>query len=294
MTIGITGASGFLGGEMMRQAIDAGERVVAFSRNPDRKLPGAAEVRGFDLVGVPDFEGCDAVVHLAAESVVGLWTEKKMWAILESRVQGTRAVVNGMLKAQQRPKVLVCASGVGFYGDTGESCVDEGASLGRGFLSDVAEAWEAEATRAESVGIRVVRLRIAMVLGRGGGALAAMLPIFRLGLGGKLGTGRQWMSWVHLHDVAALALAAVRDEGFNGAVNACAPEPVRNAEFTMALGRAVNRPAIFWVPAFALRLALRGFSAELLENRRVLPAKALDCGFTFAYPTLAKALDASN
>ena len=278
----------------MRRAIDAGERVVAFSRNPGRKLPGAAEMRAFDLVEAPDLEGCDAVVHLAAEPVVGFWTEKKMWAILESRVQGTRAVVDGILAAPQRPKVLVCASGVGFYGDTGDAAVHEGAALGKGFLSDVAEAWEAEAMRAESAGVRVVRLRIAMVLGRGGGALAMMLPIFRLGLGGKLGNGRHWMSWIHLHDVAALALAAVRNECFSGAVNACAPEPVRNAEFTMALGRAVNRQAIFWIPAFALRLALRGFAAELLENRHVLPGKAQSCGFTFKYPTLAAALDASR
>jgi hypothetical protein len=185
--------------------------------------------------------------------------------------------------------VLVSASAIGFYGETGDNAVDENSPGGAGFLADVSRAWEAEALKAEVLGVRVAILRIAVVLGRGG-ALAAMLPVFRLGLGGRLGSGRQWMSWIHMDDLAALALEAATNDQWSGVFNASAPEPVRNAEFTASLARAVRRPAFLPVPAFALRAALGEFAGELLGSKRVLPRRAEAAGFRFQFPTLDAAL----
>lgn len=287
MNIGITGVTGLIGRRVAELARAGGHSVTAFTRKP------SGDQRMFSTGSVPDFTGCQAIVNLAGESVVGLWTKAKRKAIRESRVLGTRRVVEGIQKAGENgPKVLISGSAIGYYGDTGETITDEtGRSGGEAeFLAEVCQAWEAEARKAEEYGARVVLLRTGVVLARGGGALPAMLPIFRMGLGGKLGSGRQWMSWIHLEDEAALILAAIENTTYRGPVNATAPIPVRNAEFTRALGKALGRPAFFWAPGVALKMALGEFSKEVLESRRIVPRAAEKAGFAFKYPELPEAL----
>jgi uncharacterized protein (TIGR01777 family) len=285
MKIGITGAGGLIGRHVAALALERGHEVIGFTRNPEGKGAGW---RRFSPEEVPDVKGCDAILNLAGESVVGIWTGKKRREILESRVLATRRIVEAIHAAAVPPRVLVNGSAIGFYGDTGDAAVDERAVRGGGFLADVCEAWEAEAMKATDA--RVVLLRTGVVLAREGGALAAMLPAFRLGLGGRFGDGKQWTAWIHIADEAALALEALENAGIRGPLNATAPEPVTNAEFTQALGAALHRPTIFNVPSFALRAALDGFASELLESRRILPAAANAAGFHFQYPSLPEAL----
>jgi uncharacterized protein (TIGR01777 family) len=284
--IGITGVTGLIGRRVASLARERGHEVIGFSRSPGSVGAGC---RRFDLDEPPDVTGCEAIVNLAGESVLGLWTRAKRRAIERSRVIGTRRIVEAIQAARQPPRVLVNASGIGIYRDSSD-VADEGAPHGSGFLADVCEAWEAAALRARESGARVALLRTGMVLSSGGGALGAMLPVFRLGLGGKLGSGRQWVSWIHLEDQAALTLAAVENEALYGPLNATAPNPVRNVEFTRALAGAVRRPAFLRVPAFALRAVAGGFSAELLDSRRIIPAAAMQSGFVFRFPALPEAL----
>jgi uncharacterized protein (TIGR01777 family) len=286
MNLGITGATGFIGRALIDHALRRGHEVIAFTRDTRRTIPGC-EMREFSLHLPPDLRGCEAVIHLAGESVVGLWTAAKKARILASRVEGTRRVVEAIGKLDVKPEVLVCGSAIGFYGDGGERELTEHSPAGTGFLAETALAWESEAARVEDV--RTVFLRTAIVLGRGGGALRAMTPIFRAGLGGQIGHGRQWMSWIHLEDEVRLLLFAVENLDIRGPLNAAAPWPVRNAEFTRTLAATLRRPAIFRVPAFALR-ALGDFSHELLDSKRVLPAAALDHGYGFRFPELSPAL----
>ncbi len=286
MNIGITGASGFLGRRFIDTALRRGHEVVAFTRSPVRTIAGC-EMRRFDLATPPDFHGCEAIVHLAGESVVGLWTAAKKRRIVESRVLGTRRVVEGLAALEQKPEVFVSGSAIGFYGDRGEEELTETSAVGHGFLAETSQAWEAEALKATDV--RTVLLRTSIVLGQGG-ALRAMTPAFRLGLGGPLGDGRQWMSWIHIDDWVTLALFAVENLDVAGPLNASAPWPVRNVDFTKTLAATLHRPAVLRVPAFALRAALGGFSAELLDSKRVLPAVATAHGFGFRFPELPPAM----
>ncbi|MEA3187068.1 MAG: uncharacterized protein QOD99_898, partial [Chthoniobacter sp.] len=288
--IGLTGASGFIGRLVIELATQRGHEVVAFSRNPEKPVRGCVETRGFSLDSIPDVSGCDVIIHLAGENVFGLWTKAKKRRIRDSRKFGTRRLVDAMLASRNGPRVLVSGSAVGFYGDTGERIADEDAPASHGFLAEVTRTWEAEALRAREAGVRVVLLRTGIVLGKNGGALAAMKPVFQLGLGGKLGTGRQWMPWIHLDDEVALALFAAETESVSGPVNAVSPEPVRNAEFTRELAVAMHRPAVFTVPAFVLRMFTGEFSRELLDSKRIAPRRALDAGFEFRFPTLKPAL----
>jgi uncharacterized protein len=285
--IGITGATGLIGRRVAALARERGHEVIGFSRNPERQGAGW---RRFSTEEVPDVSGCDAILNLAGESVMGVWTAGKKRAIRESRVLATRRIVEGIRAAKEGPRVLVNGSAIGFYGDTGDRVTDERAGRGSGLLAEVCEAWETEALRARELGVRVAMLRTGVVLAQEGGALGAMLPIFKLGMGGKLGSGRQWVAWIHIEDEARLALAAVEDGAMEGPVNGTAPEPVRNADFTKALGEAVRRPAVFWVPGFALRAVTGGFSAELLESRRIVPAAAAKAGFAFRFPEIKGAL----
>jgi len=290
MNIGITGASGFIGQSIAREATRRGHHVIGYSRNPERQVANCEQTRLFSPDAPLDLSGCQAVIHLAGETVFGLWTKAKRNRILESRRSSTRMVADAMLKSSTPPEVLVCASGIGFYGDTGESEVDESAPAGEGFFSEVAQIWEEEAERAAGRGIRVVKLRISLVLGREGGALQRMLPIFRLGLGGRLGNGRQWVSWIHQADLCSLTLFAIETPKVIGALNACAPEPVRNQELTITLAKAIRRPALFPVPGILLKSLLGEFSGELLDSKRVIPQRAREYGFRFQYPTLGAAL----
>ncbi len=287
MHIGLTGATGFIGGKIIDLALRRGHEVMAFTRDPGRKIPGC-EMRAFSLDAPPEITGCEALIHLAGEPVTGLWTAAKRRRIVESRVLGTRRIVEAINAAREKPEVLLSGSAIGFYGDRGDTELTETAPAGTGFLAETVQQWEAEAHRAE--GIRIVSLRTALVLGKHGGALPPMARIFKLGLGGPLGDGRQWMSWIHLHDLAQLALFAIENLDIRGPLNGSAPWPVRNAEFTKALAQILRRPAIFRVPAFALRATLGDFSRELLDSKRVLPATALDHGFRFQFPELAPTL----
>jgi uncharacterized protein (TIGR01777 family) len=289
MRIGLTGASGFLGTEIIRQARENQDEVIAFSRNPQTAIPGATEIRGFEAD--IDVAGLDAVIHLAGEPIFGLWTPAKRREILDSRVQGTRWVTEAINRAKYPLKALVSASGVSIYGNRGDELLPDSAAIGNsGFLRDVAVAWEREAQRARSAGVRVVCIRVAMVLGREAGALPLLAKVFRLGCGGKLGTGRQWMSWIHIHDVAALFLHAAKTEQLKGPVNACAPNPVRNADFTRIFGNIVRRPTIFSVPELILKAALRNESSLVLDSLRVIPERALRSGFEFRFPEVRASL----
>ncbi len=287
MNIGLTGASGLIGRKILDLALRRGHEIIAFTRNPQLTIPGCT-MRPFSLEQPPDITGCEAIIHLAGESVAGLWTAAKRRRIVESRVLGTRRVVEAIEATATKPEVLVSGSAVGFYGDRGEEVLTETADAGAGFLADTVRAWEAEVLKAP--GVRVAMVRTAMVLGAGGGALPLMRVPFRLGLGGRLGSGRQWVSWIHLDDIAQLFLFAVENLDMHGPVNGAAPWPARNEEFTRLLAKAVHRPAFIPVPAFVLKAVLRGFSAELLDSKRVLPAAAVEHGFGFRFPELDAAL----
>jgi len=288
MHIGITGASGFLGSRIVDIALRRGHEIIAFTRDPSRGIPGCT-MRKFSLDETPDISGCEALIHLAGEQPAGLWTPAKKRRIVDSRVRGTRRVVEAIMAAEQKPEVLVNASAIGFYGDRGEEELTETLPPGSGFLADTVQAWEAEAQRA-SEDVRVVRLRIALVLGRKAGALPIIALPFRLGLGAQIGNGRQWLSWIHLEDLAQLALFAVENMDIRGPMNASAPWPVRNADFTRLLARQLHRPAFFRVPAFLLRHGLGDFSCEILDSKRVLPGVASEHGFRFQFPELEPAL----
>ena len=284
MRLGITGASGFIGRRAAEMARVRGWEVVPFSRTPRN-----AATRKF-VPGEPaDVDGLDAVLHLAGESVLGLWTAKKRARIMDSRVLGARSIVDGFARAKHPPRVLISGSAIGYYGDTGDREVDESSPPGAGFLADVCRAWEAEAEKVRDA--RLVLLRIGFVLGRGDGAMKLVLPVFRAGLGGRLGSGKQWMSCIHVDDVAGMALWAVGNESLRGPVNSVLPHPVTNSDFTRTLARALHRPAIFPVPSFVLRLVLGRMASMLLSNSRVRPAVAENSGYRYEFKDIAAALD---
>jgi hypothetical protein len=297
----VTGATGFIGRRLVAALKERGFELAVLSRDPKRartQLPQAKLIddwspqRGLHPVSM--IEQVQAVVHLAGESVAGRWSEAQKRAIRDSRVQGTLNLVAAIAQAKTRPQVLVSASAVGYYGDRADETLTEDSAPGNDFLSEVCQAWETEAQRAEEYGVRVVRLRIGIVLGPGGGALEKMLPPFRLGLGAPLGSGRQWMPWVHLDDVSGLIIHALESATLSGPVNATAPEPVRNSEFTKILGRVLGRPTLsLGVPRFVLELMQGNFAQVLLASQRVVPARAQAAGYAFQYATLEPALRAS-
>jgi len=291
----VTGGTGFVGPRLLRLL----DGAVVLSRNPARAReslgPLAGRIVRWDpLSGPPPaeaFEGVDVVYHLAGESVAeGRWTAAQKARIRDSRVIGTRHLVQGIAQAATKPAVLVSASAVGFYGDRGDEELTESAPPASDFLADVCIAWEKEACAAEQSGVRVVTARTGIVLGAGGGALAKMLTPFKLGAGGPLGNGRQWMPWVHVADLARLYVHAAETATIQGAMNAVAPNPVRNAEFTRALGRQLHRPAFMPAPYLGLRILFGEFAKVLFASQRVIPQVALDTGFVFRYPDIASAL----
>lgn len=290
----VTGASGLVGRQLIQQL--PGARVL--SRSPAAGSGGAV-TRAWQWqperqhAPTAAFERVEAVFHLAGEPVAeGRWTREKKQRIRDSRVLGTRNLVASMAQILPRPRVLVCASAIGFYGDRGDTPVDEASEPGRGFLSEVCRAWEAEALEAEKLGVRVVLARIGLVLAPHGGALERMLLPFRLGVGGKLGSGQQWMSWVHLDDVVGLLLHAAQRKELRGPLNVVSPAPVTNESFTKALGSALRRPTLMTAPRLALRVALGEMSEVLLESQRVVPRVAQQSGYSFAHPELGSALAA--
>ncbi len=292
MRVAITGASGFVGRALSQALKEAGHTPVAVRRDASGELRWSVE-RGFDPPEA--LSGYDAVVHLAGENIAGgRWTDARKQSIRASRVEGTRRVADALRIADPRPSVFISMSAVGYYGARGSSQLDENSEPGEGFLADVCGAWEAEAKAASSLeDLRVVRLRLGTVLGDGG-ALAKMLPAFKMGVGGRLGAGDQYMSWIHLDDVVRGILHVLTHEECSGAVNLTAPEPATNAAFTAALGKALHRPTFLPVPKFALRAAF-GEMAEhlLLTGQRVVPKRLLETGFEFQHPDLGAALSAA-
>jgi uncharacterized protein (TIGR01777 family) len=234
----------------------------------------------------------DAVIHLAGESVVGRWTAAKKARIRDSRVLGTQTLADAIARMASKPRVMVAASAIGFYGDRGDELVNEDSPSGTGFLAETCREWEAASAPVERAEVRVVHIRTGIVLSRHGGALGQMLLPFRLGLGGRLGSGKQWMSWIHVDDIVGAVRHVLANEGVRGAVNLTAPNPVTNAEFTKALGKALSRPAIFPVPGFVLRLAFGEMADEaLLAGQRVQPVRLLTSGYAFRFRELGGALD---
>jgi len=274
MNVVITGASGFVGRALSERLRAAGHSLTAISL---RTQPP------------PDiFAGCQAVVNLAGEPVAQRWTTAARERIATSRIQGTRSLVTAL--QQHPPAVLVSASAVGYYGSRGDEILNEDSPPASDFLGQVAVGWEREARAAEQFGVRVVTPRIGVVLGPDGGALGQMLLPFRLGAVGRLGTGEQWMSWIALDDLVSLIEFAIANTALSGAVNAVAPNPVTNADFTCALAKALHRPAIFPVPAFALKILFGEMSQILLGGQRVIPQAALRAHFQFRFAQLSEAL----
>lgn len=289
MHIAVTGATGFVGRRLTEQLEGSGHRVLRLSRSGrkegERKwdpMAGAAE-----LTAEPAIDG---IVHLAGEPVSQRWTGEVKQRIRDSRVVGTRNLVEGIAKLARRPKVLVSASAVGLYGDRGDEWLAETATPGSGFLADVCREWEEEADRAEGLGVRLVKVRIGLVLGQEGGALKAMLPAFRLGAGARLGNGKQWMSWIHIDDMTGMIRYALENENARGAWNATAPQPETNAEFTRKLAAAVHRPALFAAPRWVIALGAGEMSQILFHSQRCRPAAAEAAGYRFRHPELGAAL----
>ncbi|HEV8026283.1 MAG TPA: TIGR01777 family oxidoreductase [Stellaceae bacterium] len=289
----VTGGTGFIGTRLCAILAEAGHRVTVLTRDPrnGRKFKGRVTLID-NLSTLGRDTPFDAVVNLAGEPMVARrWTPERRRLLCESRVETTRSVVKLIARSRRKPAVLVSASAVGFYGIDDAATFTESSPGLPAFTHDVCRAWEAEALEAERLGVRVCLLRTGIVLGAEDGALARMLPVFALGLGGRIGSGRQWMSWIHLDDIVGLIIHAMVVETVRGPLNATAPEPVRNADFAAALGRALHRPALLPIPAFALRLALGQLADEvLLGGQRVLPQQAQETGYQFLYPTIEEAL----
>lgn len=288
MRITLTGATGFIGARLCDSLRQAGHELTLLTRNPRGRAGHAA---WNPLAGPPAELGAPgAVIHLAGEPVAQRWSPEVKKRIRDSRVLGTRHLVEALAALPVKPGVLVSASAIGYYGDRGDDVLTEDSAPGTGFLPETCIEWEREAQAAEALGIRVVRLRIGIVLGAGGGALARMLPPFRMGAGGRLGDGRQWMSWIHLDDAVGLIQWALENGAAAGALNLTAPGPVRNADFTRELGCVLKRPAIFPVPTLGLKLLFGEMARVLLESQRAEPRAALAAGYAFQFPELEPAL----
>jgi uncharacterized protein (TIGR01777 family) len=308
MNVTLTGATGLIGTGIVRALQARGDAVTILSRDPDRARGALGDVDAHawhpldEPAPAAALSGRDAVVHLAGESVAQRWTDESRRAIHDSREIGTRNLVAGLrpiadrppaspaVPAFTRPRVLVSASGVNYYGPRGDEPVTEDAPPGDDFLADVCIAWEREAQAALELGLRVAILRTAVVLDRNGGALSKMLPLFRLGIGGPVAGGRQYLPWVHAEDIVGLYLAALDDASWEGPINACAPEPATNRDFSRALGRALHRPALAPVPGFAVRVLYGDMAQIVTTGQRTVPMRAMEHGYVFEHTNLERAL----
>jgi uncharacterized protein len=309
MNILMTGATGLVGTALVKEFTGEGHTVIRLTRPGGKKqgnTPRVVDVpwephagktgEGAALPSIGERQAAeiDAVINLAGAPIGGgRWTAERKAELRSSRIDITRALVSAIGKMSKRPRVLISASAIGYYGDRGDELLTEDSEAGRGFLAEVAREWEFEAERAEAFGIRVVRTRFGIILSKGGGALPQMMLPFKFGAGGRLGSGRQWMSWITLADVVRIVRRAMDDDALKGAVNVVAPEAVRNAEFTKVLAKVMHRPAFFVAPAFALRMAMGEMAdALLLGGQRVVPQRLRDYGYEFLHASLAEALTA--
>jgi len=295
MNVTITGATGLIGTKLVEALKARGDAVTVLSRNAEKAARAlGVEAVDWDPMAGPApagaLSGRDAVVHLAGEPVAQRWNEKSKQAILASRELGTRNLVAGIAAAEPKPATLVASSAVGIYGKHGDERVPESTPAGTDFLADVCVRWEREADAAAGLGLRVVHIRTGVVLDATGGALKTMLPPFKAGVGGPVAGGKQYLPWIHVDDIVGLYVRALDDASWNGAYNGAAPEPVTNKEFSKALGKALHRPAVSPVPAFAIKL-LYGDMAEIVtEGQRAVPERALAGGYAFKQPDLQTAL----
>ncbi|MGB3635739.1 MAG: TIGR01777 family oxidoreductase [Rubrobacteraceae bacterium] len=291
MRILVSGATGLVGSALSKELEDKGHSVIVLSRSK----PSSDDTVRWDpsrgQIDASRLEGLDAVVHLAGENIVGRWTEEKKRKILDSRVQGTRLLAETIAGLSEKPQAMICASAIGYYGDRGNELLREESGPGDAFLAEVVKEWEAAAEPAREAGIRVANLRFGIVLSPEGGALGTTLPLFKLGGGGKVGSGRQWWSWVALDDVAGALVHALENDSVEGPVNVVSPNPMTNAEYTKVLGDILNRPTFLPAPAPALRAVLGEVADELLlASARVEPAKLRETDYDFRYPELEGAL----
>ncbi|MFJ9677281.1 TIGR01777 family oxidoreductase [Streptomyces sp. NPDC101194] len=292
--IAVTGASGLIGAALVRSLRTDGHEVVRLVRRPARAGDEVEWDPGRGYVDVAGLVGCDAVVHLAGAGVGDhRWTPAYKREIRDSRVLGTTAIAEAVASLDVPPKVLLSGSAIGYYGDTGDRAVDESAPAGEGFLPSVCVEWEAATAAAHEAGIRIAHARTGLVVGREGGAWGRLFPLFRAGLGGRLGNGRQYWSFIALHDEVAALRHILDTESLTGPVNLTGPAPVTNAEVTAAMGRVLHRPTLLTAPAPALRIALGDFAQDVLGSQRVLPGKLLDSGFVFAFPGIDAAIRAA-
>ncbi len=290
MNVTLTGATGFLGRHIVAALLEAGHHPRILTRTPPANLPPGVDFSLWPSDTGEGLHSADAVIHLMGEPVAQRWSAEVKTRIRSSRVDGTRRLAEALDSIPDKPQVVVSASAIGYYGERGDETLTESSPPGQGFLADVCVEWEKSADLLEALGIRVVKIRIGLVLGKDGGALDKMLPPFRLGIGGKLGSGRQWMSWIHIDDLAALFRFALENPAVAGPVNATAPNPVTNAEFTRELAHALHRPALFPVPAFALHVLYGEMAGMILASQRVLPEAAESAGYVFRHPDLPAAL----
>jgi len=295
MRILITGASGLIGTALQKSFKAKGYELLLASRIEPRSendIQWNADT-GFADEDLPRLEGLDATIHLAGESISALrWTDEKKKAIRDSRVHGTRTMIETFARLVKKPKVFISASAIGFYGDRGDDEMTETSSAGDTFLSEVSKEWESESRRAEDMGIRTVLLRNGIVLSKDGGALATMMTPFKLGVGGVVGSGKQWMSWVSLDDVVGIVNYALENENLRGAVNVTSPNPVTNEEFTKTLGEVLYRPTFLPLPEFAVNLVFGEMGdALLIDSTKVIPKRLLDAGYEFKHPDLKTALE---
>ncbi len=295
MRVTLTGATGLIGRRLVRELVARGDEVTVLSRDATKAHRAlGVEAAGWDPGTGPAptaaLAGRDAVVHLAGEPVAQRWNDDVKERIMKSREEGTARLVEGLEQADPRPAVLVCSSAVGYYGPRGDEKITEDTPAGRDFLAGVCVAWEREARRAEELGLRVALVRTGVVLDKDGGALHTMLPPFRLGVGGPVAGGDQYMPWIHADDLVGIYLAALDGSDWSGPVNATAPTPVTNHDFSKALGRALHRPALLPVPALALKLLYGDMAEMVTEGQRAVPERAEQLGFAFAHPDLDEAL----
>ncbi len=298
MKVLVTGATGFVGKVLVRQLLDSGNEVVVLTRNIAKAAISLGSQCKYiqwsnnnELPPQEAFDGVDGVINLMGEGIADKkWDEERKKRIYHSRIDGTARLVEAINALKIKPKVFVSTSAIGVYGDRGNEEITETSSMGTDFLANVCKDWETEAKKIKNIGVRVVIIRVGVVLGRGGGALKKMLPIFKLGAGGPIGTGKQYMSWIHIEDLGSMFIEALKNVLIEGEYNGTAPYPATNAEFSKALGKVLKRPAFAPAPAFALKAIFGEMSTVILSGQKVLPRKFTEKKFHYRYPTLEMAL----